>query len=403
MKKILYLCSEYPALSHTFIDKEIDALENKKFKIYTASINYPKNTDKFSKDYKERLEKTYYIKREKKINIVKILLVYMLSKPLVFMKAFLRAYNLSYKKGVKNFKKFIGYFVESTLLHNYMVKNKIEHVHIHFANPASTVALIAKTFGNIEYSISVHGPDEFYNTNENLISEKVEEAKFIRTISHFCTSQLMRESRPENWSKFNIVRCGIDLKQFREKEKKEEEKIINIVCVGRLTPSKGQNILVDAIENISKVNKNFKLTLIGGGEDYEYIKEKIKSKNLSSFIDLRGPVAHEVVRDSLGNADIFVLPSFAEGIPVALMEAMAMKIPVISTKINGIPELIEHGKNGFLVEASNEESLRKILIDLLNRKIDLDEIKKNARKRIEENYNIEKNILGMCELFLENI
>ncbi len=398
MKKILYLCSEYPALSHTFIDKEIDALENRKFEIHTASINYPKNTDKFSGDYQNRLEKTYYIKTENKLKIIKILLKYLSTKPTLFMKTFFTTYNLCFKKGAKNLKKFIGYFVEAVLLHNYMAKNNIEHVHIHFANPASTVAMIAKEFGGIEYSISVHGPDEFYNTKENLVKEKVKGAKFIRTISHFCTSQLMRESDPKYWNKFNIVRCGIDLNQFLP-IKKQEKETFNIVCVGRLTPSKGQTILIGAVKKIIEEVKNFKLILVGGGEDFEGIKEKIEKEKLNEYIELKGPVSHETVKEILTGADVFALPSFAEGIPVALMEAMAMEIPVISTKIAGIPELIEDYKNGFLVNASDEVQLAELMVNLINGQSGLEAIRKNARKKVEEKYNIEKNINGMIELF----
>lgn len=398
MKRILYLCSEYPALSHTFIDKEIDELEKNKFEVSTASINYPKNYDKFSYDYQNRTTKTYYIKKEKKSEILFLILKYKLSNLPKFLKVLNFAYKISVKSGVKNFKKFIGYFIEAILLHNYMKKMKIGHVHIHFANPASTVAMIAKEFGGIEYSISVHGPDEFYNIKENLIREKVEGAKFIRTISYFCNSQLMRESNPKYWNKFNIVRCGIDLNQFKSIEKIEND-IFNIVCVGRLTPSKGQTILLEAVKKIKKQAKNFKLILVGGGEDFEIIKEKIEKENLNEYIELKGPVSHETVKEILKGADVFVLPSFAEGVPVALMEAMATGIPVISTKIAGIPELIEDYKDGFLVEASNEIQLAELLINLINKKIDLNEIKKNARKKIEEKYNIKKNISGMIDLF----
>jgi hypothetical protein len=221
MKKILYLCSEYPGLSHTFIDKEIDALKKNKFKVLTASINFPKNYEKFNEDYINRTKKTYYIKNENKIKILSLILKYKIKSPLTFIKTLKFAYNISFKNGVKNFKKFIGYFVEAILLHNYMKKNSVKHVHIHFANPASTVAMIAKRFGDIEYSISAHGPDIFYNAKENLLKEKIEDAKFIRTISHFCNSQLMRESNPKYWNKFNIVRCGIDLNQFKDIQEKD--------------------------------------------------------------------------------------------------------------------------------------------------------------------------------------
>ncbi|TDT72446.1 glycosyltransferase involved in cell wall biosynthesis [Hypnocyclicus thermotrophus] len=406
MKKILYLCSEYPALSHTFIDVEVDEL-SKNFEIYTSSINYPKNIEKFSDDYVKRLNKTYYIKKENKKNILLIVLKYFIINPLKFINILNYTYNLSVKNGVKNIIKAVGYFIEAILLHNYMKKNNIKHVHIHFANPAATVALIAKEFEGIEYSISVHGPDVFYNVKENLIVEKIKNAKFIRAISYFCQSQLMRESTPDYWDKINIIRCGIDLSKFNNinefvKEKKENDKI-NILCVGRIVPSKGQLLLVETVKKVIKKTKNFKVTFIGGGEYLKNLKEKVEKSNLENYIEILGPVNNDKVIKALESSDIFVLPSFAEGVPIVLMEAMSKKIITISTKINGIPELIDDKKDGFLVEASNIDELSELLIEIIKNSDNYKELKNNARKKIEKKYDIRKNIIKLKELFEENI
>lgn len=401
--KVSYFCSEYPAISHTFISKEVDELEKNGYEISTVSVNYPKNYEKMSNSDKERVETTYYLKRENKIKILGIIFKYFFKNPLLYIIVWFYTLKISLFGGVKNFKKAIGYFIEAILLDNEMKKKDVRHVHVHFANSAATVALIASKFKKIDFSISVHGPDIFYNINENLIREKVHESKFIRVISYFCQSQLMRESNPMNWDKFNIARCGVNLEQFKAIKTKTKNEILNITCVGRLTPSKGQMILVKTAKLLKDKKMKFKLTLVGGGEDFEIIQEALKKMGLSDCVNLTGPVSHDRVKEILSTSDVFVLPSFAEGVPVALMEAMAMEIPVISTKITGIHELIEDKVDGFLVEASNEIQLGDLLSDIIAGKIDLNKIKENARKKVVEKYDINKNINQMIEMFNKNL
>ncbi len=401
MKKIGYLCSEYPAISHTFISREIEIIEKEGFEVITASINKTKNLEKMGKSDIERAGRTYFIKNESKVNILKTVLKYKLFSPINYIKLISETYKVSYKNGVKSLKKSIGYFVEAILLDNWAKKEGINHIHVHFANPAATVAMLAEKLGNIEFSLSVHGPDEFYNVDTNNLEEKINRAKFVRCISYFCQSQLMRLSQPENWSKFHIIRCGLRADEFKAVEKKESGN--NILCVGRLCPSKGQVILLEAVKLMKERGKKFKLTLIGGGENIELIKRKVEEYKLSKEVVVTGAVGHDRVREELANTDVFVLPSFAEGIPVALMEAMAMKIPVITTCITGVPELIEDRVDGYLVEPSNIIQLADTIMEVFENRDSLEELKSKAAEKVRVKYDVEKNTRELAEIFKKNI
>ena len=227
--------------------------------------------------------------------------------------------------------------------HDWAGKNRIKHLHVHFANPAATVALIATKFGELEYSLSVHGPDEFYDVRQNSLREKIEAAVFVRCIGYYCRSQLMRLSPMDQWGKFHIVRCGIFKDEFA-KRATSDRPLRKLLCVGRLCPSKGQAVLIEAAQRLRAKRLDFHLTLLGGGEDLEAIRAMVERLNLGEYISVAGPVGHSRVKEELEACDLFVLPSFAEGIPVALMEAMASGIPVLSTDLMGIPELVEHGE-----------------------------------------------------------
>lgn len=397
MKKLGYLCSEYPAISHTFISREIEILEKEGFEIVTASINKTKNLEKMEEKDIERAGKTYFIKNDKKLNIVMTLLKYKLLFPVKYLRLISETYKISYKNGVKSLKKSIGYFIEAILLDNWAKKEGINHIHVHFGNPAATVALLAEKLGTIEFSMSIHGPDEFYNVEANNLEEKIKRAKFVRCISYFSQSQLMRLSQPENWSKFHIVRCGLRADEFKAVEKKSIGS--NILCVGRLCPSKGQTILLEAVKLMKERGKKFKLTLIGGGENLELIKRKVEEYKLSNEVVVTGPVGHDRVREELANTDVFVLPSFAEGIPVALMEAMAMKIPVITTCITGVPELIENRVDGFLTEPSNINQLADIVTAVIDNYSSLGELRNRAAEKVKSKYDVEKNTKELANIF----
>ena len=348
-------------------------------------------------DEKERLyyDRTLYLKEELKKNVFKYFFKMFTPQGI---NIFFSTVKLNYFKGPKSLVKTLGYFLEELVLLTHLKKLEVSHVHIHFANPAASLLLPINKHTNIDYSLSVHGPEIFYNTDKNLLEEKFRDALFIRGIGFFCRSQIMRFLDIKQWEKVHMVPCGVDPEIYRRSELPKNE-IVNIVSVGRLTPSKGQIVILKALNRLAKKGIDFKLNIIGGGVDASLLKSYTKENDLESYINFLGVRSREETKEILKNMDIFTLPSFAEGIPVSLMEAMSMEIPVVSTVINGIPELIQNDKNGYLVMPSDIEGLanvfeKLILDDVLRKKIGVE-----GRKIIKNKYNIYKSTEKMVELF----
>lgn len=292
--------------------------------------------------------------------------------------------------------------MEAVLLVDMARKQNVRHVHVHFANPAATVALIASRSGAFQYSISIHGPDVFYNIETTLLTEKIAAASFVRCISHYCKSQLCRLIPFADWSKLGIVRCGINPEVFRPRPV-PNNKIPQLLCVGRLTRNKGQHILVDACARLKKAAIPFHLTFVGDGEDRESLQRQVSISGLEKEITFTGALGQDQVRAMYTTADIFILPSFAEGVPVVLMEAMAMEIPVISTRITGIPELIDSGKDGILVTPGNPEELFKKIKFLMEESLLRSRLGKQAREKVMADYDLAANCKALVNLFREKL
>ncbi len=388
---IAYLVSEFPAISHTFILYELEQLE-KIYNIYTISVNQPKNFEIMDEREKIYSNKTFYIKKEIKNNFFRIFYLFFIRKFGTSFKILFNSFKLHYLKGPKSIKKSIGYFIEAIFLLDYIEEKNISHVHVHFGNNSANLMLLLKD--NCDFSLSIHGPEIFYNTRELLLEEKFKEARFIRAISFFCQSQIMRFLNEKMWKKIHIIHCGVDTDIFTPNHNKNtDEKII--LSVGRLCKSKGQILLLKVLE---KIDKKIICYFIGGGEDYDYINKYIKEKNIKN-IKLLGPKPRSETLEWLKKCEIFLLPSFAEGVPVSLMEAMSMGKTVISTKINGIEELIDNGINGYVVQASNKKSLKEIIEKVID--FDQKDIGNNSRRKIIEEFNIKKEVQKLVEVFEE--
>ena len=272
------------------------------------------------------------------------------------------------------------------------------HVHVHFANPAATVAMIAAAHGSVHYSLSVHGPDVFYNVNPMLLAEKVKRARAVRCISYYCRSQLMRLVSHDLWTKFHIVRCGIDPDRFAPRPDPENE-ISEILCLGRLVPAKGQHILLEACGALGQRKVPFHLTFVGGGQDRDSLEALAHRLEIADRVEFTGPVGQDAVHEYYDRADLFVLASFAEGVPVVLMEAMAKEVVAVSTRITGIPELIEDGVDGVLVAPSHAEGLADKLQELIENPDLRRRLGAKGRAKVMERYDLGRNCRKMAQFF----
>lgn len=401
--KIAYLISCYPAISHTFIFRELAYLRKNGIDVLVTSIN-PSNIEDRKQTEAEKAEvlRTFYVKKQGFFAIMKSVFSTLLTSPFAFLKGvifFIRLAGLDIKKLLY----YQFYFLEALVIGVWMKNHAVSHLHVHFANPASTVALITSKIFGITFSITVHGPDEFYDVSEHRLKEKIEGAGFLCCIGHYAKSQLMKISNHDQWNKLEVAPLGVDPEHFSPRIFRANPSPFTIVCVGRLVPAKGQSILIEAIEKLVKQEVNVHLHFVGDGPDRRTLENETAKKNLQAYIDFKGALNQAEILDIYKRSDLFVLPSFAEGIPVSLMEAMSMEIPCISTYVNGIPELIRNQIDGILVIPADSQELATAILSLVNNPILREQMGKAGRQRILEKYSLQPNFRLLKDIFARRL
>jgi colanic acid/amylovoran biosynthesis glycosyltransferase len=395
--RLAYLLSIYPAISHTFFLNEIAGLRKLGLTIDVASINKPEWAAGGASELEtSEFGATFYIKAMTPVRILRVLLQTTVTKPGVVFRGFRAALQLNgWNLPAASYALF--YLAEALLLGDWLHRRGHRHLHIHFGGPVATVGMLASIAWQFSYSLMIHGPEEFYDVEKFHLRQKVERAHFVLCISDYCRSQVMKVSDPAHWAKLHVVRLGVDLRIFSPVPRVDPGNEIEIICVGRLVPAKGHLILLRAFSSLVQRGYDLRLRLIGDGAERREMESFVSRQKLDASVIFEGSLNHEQTRQKLARADIFVLASFAEGLPIALMEAMAMEIPCISTFVAGIPELIRDGLDGLLVPPSSEEALTAAL----ERLISDPELRRGfaaaGRRRVEEFYDLQKNVRALAD------
>jgi glycosyltransferase involved in cell wall biosynthesis len=247
--------------------------------------------------------------------------------------------------------------------------------------------------------MTVHGPDEFYDVNGHLLKEKIAGASFICCIGQYTRSQLMRVSSSSEWDKFEIAPCGIDTKVFRPHDFRLNPSPFELLCVARLIAVKGHFTLLAALRQLLQEGHNARLRLVGDGSERPQIEREVARLGLANHVIFEGAVNQDRIGDLYSRADAFVLASFAEGVPIALMEAMAMEIPCVSTFVGGIPELIRNDIDGILVVPSDCRGLAAELERLIGDPDLRRRLGTAGRRRVIDKYNLDRNAEHLGRIF----
>jgi len=277
------------------------------------------------------------------------------------------------------------------------------HVHVHLASQAASVGLYVHHVFRVGYSITVHGPDEFYDAKGQNLQEKIAAADFICCISFFARSQLMKFSPYVHWKKLVVSRLGVNPDLFSPSPKRVAPDVFEVLCVGRLTGAKGQHLLIDAVDKLASQGRSVRLRVVGSGPDEASLKAHAAETGRPDLVVFEGAVNQDHIRTLYRAADIFCIASFAEGIPVVLMEAMAMEIPCVTTHITGIPELIRNGVDGMLVAASDVDGLAEAMAKLMDDPELRMQIGRNGRARVLEHYDLRRSVEKLASIFIERI
>jgi glycosyltransferase involved in cell wall biosynthesis len=361
--RLAYLTTKYPNVSHTFIRRELREIERRGHTLLRIAIR-KSDAALFDPLDREENEKTIHLLSLPAWSHLLRLLWVIISRPLKFGDALRTAIKmgLSSDRGVI---KHLAYLAEACSTLVILRRNVIAHVHVHFGTNATAVARLIRRCGGPSYSFTVHGPTEFDAAIAFDLKGKIADAAFVIAITDFCSAQLKRWSDPIHWPKIHVVGCTVG-DDFFDALKPVDPHNRTFVCVGRLTPQKGQLTLIDAFAELINGGVEARLIFVGDGELRKAIEEKVIAARLSDYVTITGFVSEAQVRHYITSSRALVLPSFAEGLPMVIMEAFALGRTVVSTYIAGIPELVRAPENGWLVPAGSVSRLSEALLEVLS-------------------------------------
>jgi glycosyltransferase involved in cell wall biosynthesis len=280
----------------------------------------------------------------------------------------------------------IAYFFEACSLKRHLDASGVAHLHAHFGTNSAAVALLCHSLGGPPFSFTAHGTESFDHPAFIKLDRKIAAARFAVAVCDYGRAQLMRCARPEDWSKIEVVRCGLDRSFFVDPVPAPVR--LRLVCVARLSAEKGHLLLLDAARALAAEGIDFELTLVGDGSMREAIRARAATLGLAGRVRLAGALSGDDVRKEILDARALVLPSLAEGLPVVLMEALALGRPVIATSVGGVPELIESGIDGWLVPPAAPGALAAAMREALRAPPErLDEMGGRGRAKVRERHD----------------
>jgi glycosyltransferase involved in cell wall biosynthesis len=397
--RLAYLVSRYPAVSHTFILREVLALRRLGFELEVASINAPDRPESgLTSDERLEAARTFYVKRDGLAGALAANFTALCHRPSSYLHALMSALSMA-GADLRKAPLYFFYLIEAAMVGRWMQSHRLNHLHVHFATPAATVGLLVTKLFPSTLSITVHGPDEFYDVTDYVLPQKISGAVLLCTIGMFARSQLMKLSPESEWRKMVVTPLGVDPELFQPRPFRPSPVPFEVLCVGRLVPAKGQHVLLSAIAQLRDQGRSILLRFVGDGPDRAPLEASARRFQLGDSVVFEGAVTQDRIRDFYGAADVFALASFAEGIPVVLMEAMAMEIPCVTTYIAGIPELIREGVDGLLVMPSDVNALAGAIGRLMDDAALRKRIGEAGRCRVIEKYNLVKNTEHLAEVF----
>lgn len=393
-----YFTSVYARASDTFVRTEVVELRRRGHDVYTFSIRRQASDAKVSAEVADEQSRTLYLLEQ---------------PPLAFLGALLHAatqwprrlgsvLSLAWRTqpgGVVALVKHLIYVAEAAVLARELVRRDIEVLHNHIAENSATVAMYASMLSGVPFSMTVHGPGIFFHPRQWALGEKIRRSAFTACITDFCRSQCMLFSDVPAWTKLNVVRCAMG-REFQGAISVPAEWSRQFVFVGRLAPEKGIAVLVEAASQLHERGLDFRVVIVGDGPLSKDIATSIQSRGLSKHFVMAGWQSSEGVRRLLEDSRALVLPSFAEGLPVVIMESLAVGRPVISTQIAGIPELVRPGETGWLVPAGSSVALAAAMAEALERSAaDLAVMAHAGKDRVFAAHSIEAEV-GKLEALL---
>ena len=399
------IATHYPQLAQTFVANEIAELRALGFDVVPFSLNAPAAGDVGTADFARERDRTVYIKQAGVTAVLRAVLRSIGRNPVGTMRfalASIRGVGLDLKAMLWR-----GFHLgEAMFVRDYCRRNRIGHLHAQFGQATATIAWLAHELdgvladGSLTWSFTIHGFQEFVNEDRSQLDRKAASASFVVCVSDFTRAQLMRITPPLLWDRIHVVRVGIDFATFTYSPRGSLSDPVTVLTVGRLSTEKGHNILIDALAQLRAEGLRVEVELVGDGDHRLGIEEHARRKGVLDAVRFLGALAPDEVARRLASADLFCLPSFAEGLPVSIMEALAIGTPVVTTYVSGIPELAVDRETAMVVPAGNADALAYALAAILADDELRTRLTANALRRVRERHDLHENVRRLALLLV---
>lgn len=389
MSRIAYVVSQYPAPSHTFIRREIAALRKRGLSIHPFSIR---------PGVPQADEQVPTILAQPWHRLLRLSVWASLSSPVSTFATWLLAQRHR-PSGVRGWIVAQFHFIEALVLAAMLRQAAVDRIHSHFANSGATVAMLAARYLGIPWSLTLHGISETDAPSGTLLGGKIQRAEFVACASWFMRAQGMRTVPAELWSKFHIVRCGVELRKPVPSRTGASSTRLRFVTVGRISAEKGYAGLLQAFTTLLSRGIDAELAIIGDGPLRRSLESELSRLELNDRVTVHGALPEEATLELISTSDIFVLPSLMEGLPVVIMEAMALEKPVIAALVAGIPELVLDGSTGLLFRPGDWSDLARCMILLAADPELRRRLTRTSRRAVEQEYDIDHCVEQLAQLF----
>lgn len=411
--RVGYVVHTYPAVSHAFISREVEGLRREGVEVHTLSIHRAQGEHLISEDDRAEAASTESIFP---VSWARLLGAHLrgLSHPRAYIKTLAFALRHS-PPGARARLWQVFYFGEAVYVWAWARRRHLEHLHAHLANVATDDVWLASVFdrcsrpaGRWGWSFTMHGPTEFFAVERFNLAAKVVAADRVVCISEFCRSQLMLLCSPDCWEKLVVVHCGTDLARYSYRPPPERAAgELSVLCVGRLVQRKGQAVLLEALARLRKEPPvgadgqavRVQATLVGSGPAHSSLRGLADRLGVADLVTFAGARGQDELPSLFADHDVFCLASFAEGVPVVLMEAMAIGLPVVATAIAGVPELVVDGVSGLLVPPGRAEALAGALSSLASDRALAERLASAARTKVEAGFDSARSAALLVQEF----
>jgi colanic acid/amylovoran biosynthesis glycosyltransferase len=395
--RIAYFVNQYPIIATSFVRREILAIERQGIDVQRIALRGWDSKTVDDDDERER-PRTRYVLQDGIHPLVWALLRTSVVRPKSFSLALMLALRMGWH-AERPLAYHLVYLAEACRMLPWLSEFGARHIHAHFGTNSAEIVMLVHELGGPPYSFTMHGPKEFDKPLYLGVGQKIRRSAFVIAITSFTRSQLYRWVEHAYWGKIKVVHCGLE-PEFFQFAPVQIGTAPRLVCLGRLVEQKGQLLLIEAARRLAAKGIPFQLVFVGDGELRAEIEELIVRYGLESQVSLLGSISTDRLREEILRSRALVMPSFAEGLPMAIMEAMALRRPILATQIAGIPELVRHGLDGWLFPAGSVDALTVAIEDCLSRSVDeLRTMGESAYKRVLERHSVDVEAHKLAELF----